>query len=199
MMAVVPIVEGDGEVPAFPILLRRLNEWLSPEHYIEIKRPIRVRRDRFLNRDEEFQRMLELAGLQCGDNGWILILLDADDDCPKDLGANILERARRIVMHRPVSVVLANREYEAWFIAAAHSLNGQRGFACSDERLPEPESIRGAKEWLSQHKPDGKYREVTDQPAFTASMDLQQARERSRSFRKLCSDWEKYSCDVQES
>lgn len=197
MVAVVPIVEGDGEVQAFPILLRRLNEWLTPGAYIDVKRAIRVRRDRFLNKNEEFHRMLELASLQCGNEGWILILLGADDDCPKDLGAQILERAKSIVTNRPVSVVLANREYEAWFIAAARSLNGQRGFGFGDEHVREPESIRGAKEWLTHRMPNAKYREITDQPAFSALIDLQQAKDRSRSFQKLCSDWEKYSMAFQ--
>jgi hypothetical protein len=32
--------------------------------------------------------------------------------------------------------------------------------------------------------------EVTDQPAFSASLDLDQARRNSRSFRKLCRDWQ---------
>ena len=44
--------------------------------------PIRVRRDQFLNRDKEFSRHLSLAAGKCGEDGWILILLDADDDCP---------------------------------------------------------------------------------------------------------------------
>jgi len=34
----------------------------------------------------------------------------------------------------------------------------------------------------------GSYGETTDQPAFSARMDLQQAFARSRSFRKLCSE-----------
>jgi hypothetical protein len=32
---------------------------------------------------------------------------------------------------------------------------------------------------------------MTDQPAFSALINLQQAHERSRSFRKLCSEWSK--------
>jgi hypothetical protein len=33
------------------------------------------------------------------------------------------------------------------------------------------------------------YHPITDQPALSARMDLQMAFDRSRSFRKLCSDW----------
>jgi len=188
MGSVVAIVEGDGEVAALPVLLRRLNEWMTPDAYMPVSYPIRVRRDRFLNREEEFRRHLLLAAAKCGDGGWILVLLDADDDCPAVLGGEILERARSCIPHRSVSVVLANREYEAWFIAAARSLHGQRGFSCEAVESVEAERPRNAKGWITDHMA-GTYRETTDQPAFSARMDLQQAFNGSRSFRKLCSEW----------
>jgi hypothetical protein len=71
-----------------------------------------------------------------------LVLLDADDDCPAELGPKIQDRARQVVPHRSVSVVLANREYEAWFLAAAGSLHGQRGFAFECPPGFEPERLR---------------------------------------------------------
>ena len=113
MTVIASIVEGDGEVAALPILLRRVGAWRSPDKSFNVLPPIRVRRDRFLNREDEFRRMLLLAATKCGESGWILVLLDADDDCPAELGAQVLERARGIVPHSRVSVVLANREYEA--------------------------------------------------------------------------------------
>jgi hypothetical protein len=191
-MKVAAIVEGEGEVAAFPVLLRRLREWLTPDNYlVEINPPIRVRRDQFINKNEIFSKMLLLARAKCEESGWILVLLDADDDCPAVLGQQILARAKAVVSDRRISVVLANREYEAWFIAAAESLNGQRGFLTSDEKYIKAESIRDAKGWLGHRKADGKYREVTDQPAFSAVIDLQQAKDNSRSFSKLCAEWEK--------
>lgn len=190
-MTVVPIVEGDGEVAALPVLLRRLGERLSPAIPVDVSYPIRVRRDQFLQRNDVFEKQLRLAALKCVQSGWILILLDADDDCPKVLAEDIMRRARAIAPDRRISVVLANREYEAWFLASADSLNGKRGFARPPGALPDAETARGAKEWLSRHIPGGKYREVSDQPAFSASMDLQQAHDNSRSFRKLCSEWNK--------
>lgn len=191
-MKVAAIVEGDGEVAAFPVLLRRLRDWLTPDNYfVEINTPIRVHRNQFLNKDEEFRSKLLLARAKCEESGWILVLLDADDDCPAELGTRILARAKNIVPDRRISVVLANREYEAWFIAAAESLNGQRGFSISSVDQREPEHIRDAKNWISSRITEGKYREVTDQPAFSSWMDLPQARNNSRSFSKLCSEWEK--------
>lgn len=98
MRVVAPIVEGDGEVAALPILLRRIGAWLSPEVPATIAQPIRVRRDRFLNRDEDFHRHLLLAAAKSGEGGWILVVLDADDDCPAKLGP---PRARRGPALRP--------------------------------------------------------------------------------------------------
>ncbi|HMS05544.1 MAG TPA: DUF4276 family protein [Burkholderiaceae bacterium] len=122
-------------------------------------------------------------------DGWILIVLDAHDDCPATLGAEILGRARAHVPHRRLSVVLANREFEAWFIAAADSLDGNRGFSVAPDDRTQAESPRDAKGWMRQRMRSGRYSEMLDQPAFTARFDLQQAYDNSRSFRKLCAEW----------
>ncbi len=188
MINVVSIVEGDGEVAALPVLLRRINDWLLPRTQVNIGRPIRVRRDQFLNREAIFTKQLKLAAALCPEPGWILILLDADDDCPKELGATLQVKVNTVLPGRAVSIVLANREYEAWFLAAAASLDGRRGFV-RPVQLPEAEQIRAAKQWLSRQMPNRAYHEVLDQPALSAVMDLQEAHDNSRSFRKLCGDW----------
>ena len=79
MTTVACIVEGEGEVAALPILLQRLAQWREPGAYVQILRPIKVYKDRFLNRPEEFSRHLQLASVKLknieGDeSGWILIL-----------------------------------------------------------------------------------------------------------------------------
>lgn len=186
------IVEGHGEVTALPVLLRRLVAWRSPGAWIDVQHPIRVPRDKFLNKPNEFQRYVELAGGKSQLDGWILIILDADDDCPVELAANVIERARQILAGHNISVVIPNREFEAWFIAGAAGLNGQRGLEISDpDLLADPEHPRDAKGWLGCRMPDG-YGETVDQPAFSANMDLDHARVRSRSFRKLCDEWDRY-------
>ncbi len=191
MMAFASIVEVDGEVAALPVLLRRLAQWRGAAGHVDVLPPIRVYKDRFLNRPDEFSRHLKLAAAKCGDAGWILILLDADDDCPAQKGAMVLAQAQAIIPHRRIAVVLANREYEAWFIAAAESLNGCRGFQShANDAQIDPEMPRNAKGWVRERMPAG-YGETTDQPAFSARLDLDLAHQRSRSFRKLCSEWDK--------
>lgn len=190
MTIVASIVEGDGEVAALPVLLRRLAIWLTPGHPPpQIVTPIRVRRDRFLHRPEELSRHLQLAAAKCGEAGWILILLDADDDCPASSGEALKQRAQALVPHRSVAVVFANREFEAWFIAAAQSIEGCRGFKLGNRAIPPAETPRDAKGWIKQRMPGGSYGPTTDQAPFAARIDLELARKNSRSFRKLADEW----------
>ncbi|HEJ2131997.1 TPA: DUF4276 family protein [Pseudomonas aeruginosa] len=186
-MKLAPIVEGHGEVSALPILIRRIQQWKFPEFYLDIPPPIRVRRDRFLNKEEDFERHILLASKKSGSDGWILILLDADDDCPISLGEEILRRAEKYIKNKRISVVIANREYEAWFIASAEALNGHRGFRYIKNKEIDAEKPRNAKGWMGEYMPAG-YSETVDQPSFSALMDLELAHKGSRSFRKLCKE-----------
>lgn len=191
MSSVCAIVEGDGEVAALPIVLRRLKERFGPVEHVNISAPIRVYKDRFLNREDEFRRHLLLAAAKCGEAGWILVLLDADDACPMELADSIRQRALAHIPHRRLAIVIANREFEAWYIASAKSLNGVRGFTFENEPPPDAERPRDAKGWMRERMTKRAYGETTDQPAFAARFDIDEAAENSRSFRKMCSEWKK--------
>ncbi|MCQ4167053.1 DUF4276 family protein [Tahibacter harae] len=193
MSRVICIVEGHGEVIALPVLLRRIAAWRFPERHIDVLPPIRVKRDQFLNDEEQFKRFMQLAGMKSREEDAVLVLLDADDDCPASFGPFLLQRARHAIPHRSVSVVLANREFEAWYIGAAKSLDGYRGLTISPADLKsDPEQPRDAKGWLRSRMGARSYGETTDQPAFAAKMDMDAAYERCRSFRKLCSDLDRW-------
>ncbi|HPA92170.1 MAG TPA: DUF4276 family protein [Quisquiliibacterium sp.] len=180
---IVCIVEGDGEVRAMPLLLRRLAE-SAGVYDLDVATPIRVRKDRFIRRPDEFSRQLKLAAAKAK-GGTVLVVLDADDDCPVELASDIARRAQAIVPHVSLHAVIAQREYEAWLLAAADSLAGKRGLTTDLQGPGAPDGVRNAKGWLSERMPSGRYHEVSDQPALTALFDLALARTRSRSFRKL--------------
>lgn len=184
MTSIVSIVEGHGEVRTLPILLRRMAE-ASEIYDLDIPEPIRVQKDRFLRRDEEFQRKVALAKAKAGQEGMILILLDADDDCPVTLAARVRGRATNQLGGRQVAVVIANREYECWLVAGAASLASRRGLAVGLMPPENPDGIRDGKGWLSQRMPGSRYHEVLDQPALTAAVDIEAAVNGSRSMRKL--------------
>jgi len=176
------IVEGHGEVRSLPILLRRMVRELEPQLQITVLNAHRVSRG-LLVKAEGLHPAVELMARKVGPEGRILILLDADDDLPCQLGPRLLAQARGFRPDRDISVVVAMREYEAWFLTAAESLRGQRGLPQDLAPPDHPEDIRDAKKWLSQHRVDG-YSETVDQPALTALFDLTAAR-RSDSFDKL--------------
>ena len=185
MFRIASIVEGHGEVKALPILLRRIALSLSPHSPIEALRPNRVKRQRIVN-PGELERYVELAARQTGPDGAILILLDADDECPADLASDLLRRAKAARSDRRIRAVLAKMEYEAWFIAATRSIASEYG---SDVRPPpDPEAISDAKGWLGQNVLRGaRYHPTRHQPSFTAAFDLNAARA-APSFDKLWRD-----------
>jgi len=177
-MRIVSIVTGHGEVESVPILIRRIAHQIDPTINLKIIRPpIRIPESR-LRKNSEIKRAIELATLKLGGRGGIFILLDCDwkNCCPAKEGPTLLRKAGSSRQDIYISVVLAKKEFESWFIAAAKSLRGQRSLSSSLIPDPDPESIRGAKEWLSRHMTDRTYSETTDQPALTEKFDLQQAR-----------------------
>jgi hypothetical protein len=179
------IVEGQGEVQAMPILLRRLVSLINPAVYADVQRPIRQAGTHLLNAGG-IETAVELAVRGLREPGIVLIVIDSDDICPKEVAPKLLVRAERSAAgRRPVSVVLAHREFECWFIAAAESIAGCAGLR-TDLKSPEsPESIRGAKEWLRKNMLSCRaYSETIDQPSLANKFDLNAAR-RAPSFDKM--------------
>jgi hypothetical protein len=184
---IVFIVEGHGEVEAIPVLARRFFERHEKWDAYVLK-PIRVPRDRFLNREDEQKRILALAKAKAGDEGHIFVVVDADDDCPAQLSQRHLATLTQEVAPTPISFVAAKKEYECWFIGAAESLRGLRGLAVDLVCPPDPEAIRNAKGWLTERMDaaGAAYSETLDQPALSQEFDIDAARRTCASFDKFC-------------
>ena len=182
MATIIAIVEGHGEVAAVPVLLRRIASEVSPLTPPQVRRPVRVRRKRCLQ-PGELERHIKLAARLGGPEARILILLDANGDCPAELAPVILKRARAERSDRRIEVVLAKREYETWLLAGIESLRGETGSAVEAAPRPEVEGIRGVKGRLDQEL--GPYRPTANQAAFTARFDMAAARRRAPSFDKM--------------
>jgi len=191
------IVEGHGDVKAVPVLVRRIASALDPAMALRMLPPLRVPRYNLV-KTGEVERAVDLAARKTGGKGAVLVLIDSKDDCPAQTGPDLLCRANAARSDVPIGVVLAKREYESWFLAAAESLRGRRGLADDLTAPVEPESIRGAKEWLSDRMASGvKYREVLDQPALTDVFDLSVAR-RADSFDKCYREIERLLSHFQQ-
>lgn len=183
-MVVQPIVEGQGDAAAAPILLRRLaaeaEAWT-----VRIAKPHRRRRNQ-LARKADLQRAVRVAMLTA-DCAGVLVLCDADDDCPRERAPALEAWAREAAGHVPCAVVMANREYEAWFLASIDSLRGRKGVRADAAAHPEPETPRDAKRELKERMRHRRYLETVHQEQLTAIFDLAAAHRRCRSFRKLVS------------
>jgi hypothetical protein len=181
------IVEGDGEVGALPKLLYRIAAEIGVTN-LRTERPMREPRGR-ITRPGGIERVVSAAALRVTGDGGVLVLLDADDDCPADLGPRLLARARAVRPDKRIIVVLANREFEAWFLAAATSLAGQHGFPDGLRSHENPEVPRDCKGWLTKQRAHGHpYKETVDQTPLASTFDLKAARENSPSFDKFYRD-----------
>lgn len=178
------VVEGHGEIEAVPLLVRRLAEAARPTRSVATPRPVRVPKGRLL-KEGELERYVALAAGSVIDRGGVLVLLDADDDCPAEAAPTLLERAYSVRSDVSVAVVLAKREFESWLLAGAQSLRSRRNLPANLDPPPDAESVRGAKEWLSGQMPvNRRYRETVDQVALTHALDLGLARANAPSFDK---------------
>lgn len=178
------IVEGHGEVQSVPALIRRIGYDMDPPLYPRVENPIRKSKSSLVHAEGELEKWVEVAARRVAGRGGILILIDSDADCPKELGEDMLRRARASRSDLPISVVVAKREFEAWFIAAAKSLEGKAGMLDQVDPPEDAEVIRDAKGWIRRHMRTGVYQETVDQAKLASLFDLSQARS-CRSFRKF--------------
>jgi hypothetical protein len=192
------IVEGHGDAAAVPVLLRRLWLEIAGGQYVEILKPIRSKRN-LLEKEAELRRAVALAIAKLkynppnSDPALVLILFDRDPspDLPCVLAPRVLGWATTAFAHTDIICVVANVEYESWFVAAAESLSKYVRLKVGEIAPANPEHQRSGKKWVETRFTGTRYSETQDQPAMTATMDLELCRSRSPSFDKLCRELER--------
>jgi hypothetical protein len=107
----------------------------------------------------------------------VLVLVDMDEHCAREKAVEIVGRLHNIeTLPFSVAVVCPKPEFEAWFLA------------CLEDILPgqifegDPEEGRDAKGYLKQ---EFGYKPTRHQLDYTRKINIQNAAERSRSFRRL--------------
>lgn len=189
MITLASVVEGHGEVQALPVLVRRLADRFRPGVAVDAPTPFRLPRGKF-RVVGELERAVAVAARKVIAGGGVLILVDADDDCPVEFAAELRSRCEPAAGGGPAAFVVAQREFEAWFLASLPSLSSHPDVSPSARHAGDCESVRDAKGRLQgQMMPGVKYSETRHQPAFSALMDLDLAAG-CRSFRKLMVDVE---------
>jgi hypothetical protein len=162
------IVEGHGDVSAVPHLLRMLH----PQ--VDVPRPVRFPKSQLVHQ-ATLERAVRyaLANIPPNHPGLILLVIDADKDCPATLGTQLLRQMQPAASGVDCYVVIAKREFECWI------LGGVAGFGEDN-----PEAAGMAKEKIRAMN-GGLYKESIDQVKFTSRIDPDRLAERSPSFRRL--------------
>jgi hypothetical protein len=204
MIQIASIVTGDAEKESLGILIRRIAAQIDPGFVPKVLSPIKIPESKLLKKGE-LERAVILASYKISHIGGIIILLDCDwkNCCPAKVGPSLLRRATAPINNIPISVILAKQEFETWFIASVESLRGYRGLSVDISAPPNPEKIRGAKEWLGRIMKRRSYSSTIDQPAFVAKFDMEIAKAApsfKRCFREITNMLRKlYSLEKEES
>lgn len=208
---IVPIVEGYGEEAAVPCLIRR---WLKHRRYhksfevldaaINAKGCGRLKAAYDRERHIGIEHYIEAALRNSPDA--IVVILDSDDDCVKrsqslGLGPELLTRAKAVDSHLPISVVVANREYEAWFLASLTRIRANGHLPKHSSRFGnylKPESHRDCKGIISNLL-CCPYEETVHQHQLTESLTFSKgAVYRSPSYGKLIRDLDRITREVRQ-
>ncbi len=117
----------------------------------------------------------------------VLVLVDADNDCPVTEAKKLSKRCQEAVVSVPVQVVYAHREFESWLLASIESIRGNHGISENAFLQVDVEAVSNPKKWITDQMPHGMaYKETTHQAALAGQINLNLARMRSRSFQRLC-------------
>ena len=188
--SIVAIVEGDGEKKSVPDLVRRVIGERLGRHNILVPPPKIAHSKSNLVTMEKLEKFLRYA-IHDKCSG-ILVLVDADEECPLEEAPKLAARAATLNLKVPVAIVYAKSECETWFICSLSQSGGEgiRRKLGIPETVNAPnnvEDITGAKGWLNRNMPIGRiYKETTHQEILTYDIDLDLVHNNSRSFRRLC-------------
>jgi hypothetical protein len=200
---VAPVVEGQTEQGCVERLLHRVwVELLHRPERLQVLEPFRGHRDSLVHANgvaltESVQKaFLKLQAKLRRDTqalSLLLILLDAEGDCPAELARRLLETARRARLDAAISCVLAKRMLENWIVAGASSLAGVNGLP-TPLQPPDNTEDRSGSFWLNEQlrgrDRKRRYTKTADATVFVRAMNLPECRANSPSFDKLCRDLE---------
>lgn len=181
MTKILLVVEGEADVLAAPLLVRRVLHEVIKQFGWEVFTQRRKDIEHLRSRDwYNFNRYLKAA---YNEGAPILWMLDADDGCPVDLARQFYSMAAATPVRQPLAFAFWHREYETMFLHSPSAIQSKYALdKCPAPPVP-PEKCRGAKEWISKQLPAGlTYKERVDQPALSSVVDLSLLRANYKSY-----------------
>ena len=181
MRRLLTIIEGDGDVRAIPVLIRRI---LAENEVFDVVVLPTQRRGEYPTVSKHFDTFFLAATKE---NAPILWVMDFDAkgyECPYAEANKLINRALVLRPGWPVKIAFLVKEYESLFLYDENATRRVFSDIAKQVEFPaNPQEIRGAKEWLSAHRPRGMaYKETVHQEKITAHLDLKLLRERCRDF-----------------
>ena len=200
---IVPVVEGQTETGCIERFLQRVwTELLAAPDRLQVLLPSRGKRDALINSDcpelaekvnEAISKLTQRLRRDSSGRGLLLLLLDAEKDCPATLAPRLLQAAKTARGDADIVCVLAKRMFENWIAAGASSLAGVNGLP-PDLKTPDRPEDRSGSKWLDDQlrkvNRGRKYKKTVDAREFVAKMNLAECRADSPSFDKLCRELE---------
>jgi hypothetical protein len=189
-MRLAVIAEGDGDKPAVRVILGRLPGLYEDMAQVQVGDVHNAHGRHNLTKTGGIEKF---CGYAARDHDAVLVLLDADRDCPLALAAALAARMAACALGVPAAVVCANQAFETWFLADIESVRGRsvKGRILVDSAADiqeSPERIVNPKARLRDLLMAREYyKESRDQPALAGLIDLGRVEARCRSFRRLIS------------
>jgi len=197
---IAPIVEGETEAICVPTLLHKIwTELLCVPERLDVLAPLRAPRTQLVHpsgavlsekvsQSASRVRQKVARDRDIASRGLVLLLIDAESDCPAMLGPELSLKASAARKDVFVASVLATRMFENWILAGASYLPGINGMP---DEIPVRDRFEecGGAAWLDlalqQVDRSRRYKKTSDAITFVQHMNLQECRENSLSFQTL--------------
>jgi hypothetical protein len=180
------IVEGQGDVSAFPNLVGKIGAWLGMGLYT--KKPIRAGCWGAVRKAGGLEKWVGLAVTR-PDCSKVIIVVDLDDGCPVEEKALLQQRVDALSEAHgiEINICFCLREFEAWFLRSIDHLAvrfPQLADLDHEHFIEAAQQYRDAKGMLRRILPEG-YSESYDQSDLLSSVDPPTLFARDRAFRRF--------------
>lgn len=181
---ILPIVEGQGDVFAVPVLVRRI---LQAHGRFDVQALPPHKRGELPTVKKHFTNIFQVAAKE---QASILCVLDFD--CAQCVDVlqderDLRQLAQQIRPDIPFAACLIVKEFESLFLWDEVGARKVLPYIVKSTQFPaNPEDIRPVKEWLSDAQPSGMaYKPTVHQAKLAAAINLDALRERSPSYQRL--------------